>query len=92
MKRKYYIRSVNFGDDSNLANVLIKDYVHKNGNQALSKLIRELIVENLDGGNKKIHLLLERKRISKEIVDLLEKRRKIDDKLRDEGINPEVDI
>jgi len=93
-KKKYAIKTINFGEQSHPARILVEKYVELHGNNALSKLIRRLVViyliDNPDYKDWKAQkLLYERQEIGKLVAEKLERRRKLDDQLREMGIDPE---
>ena len=92
--KKYDIRSINFGEAGHPARILVDKFVQKHGKTALSQLIRRLVVcylmdkpEYKDW--KKDLLIYERREIGKEIAHKFNRRRQIDDELREMGVNPD---
>ena len=92
MKSKYYIKTINFGDKDNLARILIQQYIKENGKNELSRFIRNLVVYYLSKNKGADCLILERRKLSKNLAKLFEEKGYIDNELRKLGINPEVDI
>lgn len=94
-KKKYLLRSINLGGIGHPARVLAEQFIKRKGKTKFSELVRKLIVIYL--GNRPEHqdwkkevLLYERRELGKNIAELCEKRRKIDDELRELGIDPEL--
>jgi len=92
--KKYDIRTINFGEAGHPARLLIEKFVKLHGNKALSQLVRRLIVIYLMDkpeykdwkGQMLIH---ERKEIGRLLAQKLERRSKIDEQLREIGIEPD---
>ena len=70
----------------------VKKYIKDNGKTELSKFIRKIVVLYLGKNRKLDYLLSERKKLSKEIVTFIDSRREIDDQLRENGLNPDLDL
>ena len=92
--KKYDIRSVNFGEPGHPARVLIEKYVKQHGNKAVSSLIRKLVTVYLQDrpdlkGWKAQMLIHERKEIGRTVAYNMDRRRRIDDQLRELDIDPD---
>jgi len=65
-KKKYLLKQINFGKETEPARILVEKYIKLNGDQKLSKLIRELVVVYLSNKkefkNYKIELLLSKRK------------------------------
>lgn len=90
--RKYYMKTINFGLVGNPARILTEQYLKLNGKQSLSKLIRKLVIcylqNNPEYNSYKIdYLLYERKRLGNEIAIQIDKRHKVEDKLKEYGVD-----
>ncbi len=92
--KKYDVRSINFGEVGHPARILVDKFVSLHGKTALSRLIRRLVMiylmekpEYRDWKAQK--LIYERKELGKKVAQILERRRKVDEELRDLGVNPD---
>lgn len=88
----YDIKAINFGEEGSKASSLIKEYIRTNGKGSLSKLMRRLVITNLNGSVPTNALIRRRKTLSLKIGELLSKRSQIDEQLRERGVDPEIDI
>ena len=93
-KQKYHITSINLGEVGHPARQLAEQFLKRKGKSKFSELVRRLIIiylgkrpEHQDW--KKEVLIYDRQELGKNIAELCERRRKIDDKLRELGIDPE---
>lgn len=92
MNKKYLIKSINFGEENHPARLIIEKYIEKNGNLALSSMIRKLVccycMDKPEYNNwKKDFLIYKRKNIGKEINEKIIEKKKIDDELEKLGVD-----
>lgn len=91
---KYDRTSINFGKPGEPARVLKEKFVQLNGKQALSKLVRRLMViylgQNGENQDVKIQMLkYERLDVGKQIFVLCERRKLLDTELEKHGLKVE---
>lgn len=91
-KKEYDIRSINFGKRGEPARILVEEFVKRNGSAQLSALIRNLVVAFL--GKKKGYdslrkevLILQRQEIGRQIQELANQKRRINDELEKMGVD-----
>ncbi|MBN2893490.1 hypothetical protein K9M74_02610 [Candidatus Woesearchaeota archaeon] len=92
--KKYAIKTINFGENGHPARILVEQYIKLHGKNALSQLIRRLVVIYLmdkpEYKDWKAQLLIhERKEIGKNVASKMQRRCQIDEELREMGIDPD---
>ena len=91
-KKKYDIRTINFGERGNPARVLVRQYVKEHGVNKLSELIRRLVFCYLSGKaehkNWRVELLLfEREQLGEQVFGVSKRMREVEAELRKLGVD-----